>query len=464
MSALDQSTTLAHRDQPPLAFDPRADEKVGEHRGERAAGLSGSERLAILVVGSAFVAAVTAFGLLVHVERHPGPPVIALYILVYALVSRVEFEIFTGGAVPTELVLVPMLFVLPLDLAVPAVAAGLMLGSLVDWAWRRIPFERVSLNLIGSCHVIGPVLVLWLSGNRVLTWSHWPVYVGALLAQFAVELPTIAVSERIARGTRFRDLAPHVLRTELVDATLAPVGLLLAFAAQSEPYTVVLVLPLVWLLSVFARERRARIDYALELSAAYRGTALLLGDVVEADDAYTGQHSRDVVALSLAVADRLGLGEQERRDTEFVALLHDVGKIRIPSEIINKPGPLTAEERAVIETHTIDGQNMLEQVGGLLGSVGRVVRSCHERWDGAGYPDRLAGEAIPRVARIVGCCDAYSAMTTDRAYRRALSPEVAIAELQRCAGTQFEPAVVDALIAVIADGSAERRAPSRSHA
>ena len=130
-------------------------------------------------------------------------------------------------------------------------------------------------------------------------------------------------------------------------------------------------------------------------------------------------HSRDVVDLVLAVCDELKLSSGDRRDAEFVALLHDVGKIRIPSEIINKPGPLDAEERAIIETHTIEGEEMLERVGGLLGDVGRLVRSCHEHWDGNGYPDGLAGEAIPLVARIVCACDAFSAMTTDRPYRAA---------------------------------------------
>jgi HD-GYP domain-containing protein (c-di-GMP phosphodiesterase class II) len=92
---------------------------------------------------------------------------------------------------------------------------------------------------------------------------------------------------------------------------------------------------------------------------------------------------------------------------------------------------------------------MLEKVGGLLGEVGHLVRSCHERWDGAGYPDRLVGEAIPLVARVVCACDAFSAMTTDRPYRKALSRDEALTELQRCAGTQFDPAVVDALVAVV---------------
>jgi HD-GYP domain-containing protein (c-di-GMP phosphodiesterase class II) len=145
------------------------------------------------------------------------------------------------------------------------------------------------------------------------------------------------------------------------------------------------------------------------------------------------------------VADRLGLSTRQRRSAELTALLHDVGKIRIPAEIINKPAGLTAAERAVINTHTIEGERMLERVGGLLGEVGRLVRSCHERWDGQGYPDGIAGENIPLVARIVCCCDAYNAMTTDRPYRAALPPAEALAEVERNAGTQFDPRVVEAL-------------------
>ena len=132
---------------------------------------------------------------------------------------------------------------------------------------------------------------------------------------------------------------------------------------------------------------------------------------------------------------------------EFAALLHDVGKVRVPNEIINKPGPLTDEERKVMERHTVEGEQLLLRVGGLLGEIGRVVRSCHERWDGNGYPDGLAGERIPLLARIVSCCDAYNAMTSDRSYRKALPAEQAQAELRSCSGTQFDPRVVDALLA-----------------
>jgi HD-GYP domain-containing protein (c-di-GMP phosphodiesterase class II) len=150
---------------------------------------------------------------------------------------------------------------------------------------------------------------------------------------------------------------------------------------------------------------------------------------------------------------------RSRIDAEFTALLHDVGKIKVPAAIINKPGPLTPEERAIINMHTIEGQRLLERVGGRLGEVGRIVRSCHERWDGGGYPDGLAGEDIPLVARIVCCCDAFSAMTTHRSYRAALSEEAARAELQSCAGTHFDPQVVASLLRVLGAADAHERSP-----
>jgi HD-GYP domain-containing protein (c-di-GMP phosphodiesterase class II) len=293
--------------------------------------------------------------------------------------------------------------------------------------------------------------VIALAHGLPLRWSAWPVYVAALLAQFALDFGN-AVLNATANRVPLAKVTSIMRLIYLVDAALAPVGLALAFATRAHPELVVLVLPLVALLRNFSRERRQRIDHALELSDAYRGTAFLLGDVVEADDAYTGSHSRHVVDLVLSVADELQLTASERRDAEFVALLHDVGKIRIPGSIINKPGPLDAAERALMETHTVEGEQMLERVGGMLGHVGHIVRSCHEHWDGNGYPDKLAGEDIPRVARIVCACDAFSAITTDRPYRAARTRAEALAELERCSGTQFDPQVVTALLRVNAAG------------
>ena len=188
---------------------------------------------------------------------------------------------------------------------------------------------------------------------------------------------------------------------------------------------------------------------------------MLLSDVLEFEDEYTAQHSRSVVDLVNAVADELGIAPDERQELEFAAMLHDVGKISIPKEILHKPAALTAQEFEVIRHHTIEGQFMLDRVGGLLGRVGEVVRSCHERWDGFGYPDGLSGEEIPIAARIVFACDAYNAMTTDRPYRQAMSREAAVAELVANTGAQFDPKIVDALTTVVKTGNLPQSRASR---
>jgi HD-GYP domain-containing protein (c-di-GMP phosphodiesterase class II) len=381
--------------------------------------------------------------------RQPGWPAVAVLVLAYAAAFRLDFEIGTGSAVPTELILVPMLFVLPVGYVPLAVAAGITIGSLDECVRGSLRVGRIPMRLMIAWHAVGPALVLGLAGEGQPKLSDWPIYVLALLSQFALDTACAAGREWLALGVRPSVQLRAMLSVYAIDAGLAPIGLAIAFAAQDSPYAVVLALPLVGLLSVFARERRVRIDHELELRDAYRGTAFLLGDVVEADDEYTGVHSRDVVELTMKVVGELGLSARERRDAEFTALLHDVGKVRVPNAIINKAGPLDDEERALMERHTIEGERLLLRVGGLLGEIGRIVRSCHERWDGKGYPDGLAGEQIPLIARIVSCCDAYNAMTSDRSYRKALPVEVAVEELRTCSGTQFDPQVVDALIAAL---------------
>jgi putative nucleotidyltransferase with HDIG domain len=210
-----------------------------------------------------------------------------------------------------------------------------------------------------------------------------------------------------------------------------------------------MMLPLFALLYVFALERDQRLAGMIELNEVYRGTARALGDVVEHDDAYTGMHTRGVLNLAIAVAEEMHLDPLAQRNTELGALLHDVGKVVIPNEIINKAGPLDEREWTLIKTHTIEGQRILDEIGGLMSTVGRVVRAAHERWDGGGYPDGLEGEAIPLESRIIFCCDAFNAITTTRPYRPARSPQEALAELQLHAGAQFDPNVVAALAAVI---------------
>jgi HD-GYP domain-containing protein (c-di-GMP phosphodiesterase class II) len=224
---------------------------------------------------------------------------------------------------------------------------------------------------------------------------------------------------------------------------------------------VLLVLPLFGVLSYFSRERHERLRQLIELNDAYRGTAVVLGEVVAADDKYTGEHSRGVVALAVEVATELELDPARRLNVEFAALLHDVGKITVPNEIINKPGQLDEWEWELIKRHTIEGQRILEPIGGLMRNVGRIVRSSHERWDGNGYPDGLRGDAIPLEARIISACDAVSAMTTNRSYRSAMPIELAIEELQACAEAQFDPRVVEALVQILARDRQPEASPFR---
>jgi HD-GYP domain-containing protein (c-di-GMP phosphodiesterase class II) len=309
--------------------------------------------------------------------------------------------------------------------------------------------QRVAVGVGDAAHTLAPALVLALAAPATPSWSALPIYVLALGSQFALDLAIAVGRDWFVVGLGFDLGLPLVAWTWLVDAVLATIGLLAALAARDAPFGALLVLPLVGLLHVFSRERSARIEQSIELSRAYRGTTLLLSDVLDDDDAYTAFHSRGVVQLSIAVADRLGLDERQKRNVEFGALLHDIGKIAIPKEILNKPGKLSPDEWIVMETHTVEGQRLLDRVGGVLREVGQIVRSSHERWDGSGYPDSLTADQIPLESSIVSVCDAFSAMTTDRPYRKALSLEKAISELRENSGTQFCPAAVDAMVELI---------------
>jgi HD-GYP domain-containing protein (c-di-GMP phosphodiesterase class II) len=346
-------------------------------------------------------------------------------------------------------VFVPMLFVLPLGWVPAAVGAGYVLSIVGDRTREGHQVGRIFVLLSSSWYAFGPIAVLATLHVPTIYWHAWQVLLLAFAAQCLLDAAIATGREWLAHGVSPLVLAPFLVRAYLVDAMLAPAGLVAAFAAARDPVAFVFVLPSAGLLWMFARERRQHLDETLGLSAAYRGMVILLGDLIENDDAYTASHSHDVVGLVLALCEEMGLSAADRRDAEFTALLHDVGKIKIPDEIISKPDRLTDAERAIIDTHTIEGEKILATVGGDLTRVGKLVRSCHERWDGDGYPDRLRGEQIPLIARIICCCDAYSAITTDRPYRAARTTIEALAEIHRCAGTQFDPTVTEALARVL---------------
>jgi HD-GYP domain-containing protein (c-di-GMP phosphodiesterase class II) len=385
-------------------------------------------------------------------ERDADPLLVAALILGYAVVSRVRFEFGDTYVVPEQLLFVAMLCLAPLPLVPLMVAAGAVIGVLPDFARGTWHWDR-TITTVGDCwFAVGPVLVLAALAPGPARLGLAEVYALAYLAQVGGDLAWCILRNQLTDRVPTLQLLQFFGAVARVDAILSPLAFLVAVSAAEAPIALVAIGPLVWLLEIFSRDRRERYAAALELNRAYRGTVMLLSDVLEFDDEYTAEHSRSVLDLVDAVADEMGIESERRQELEFAAMLHDVGKISIPKGILHKPSALTEEEFEVIKNHTIEGQFILDRVGGLLARVGEIVRSCHERWDGRGYPDGLVGEQIPLAARIVFACDAYNAMTTDRPYRQALSPEVALQELQENAGAQFDPEVVAALVTVVEEG------------
>ncbi len=378
--------------------------------------------------------------------------VIVILIGVFVIASLVRFEIGSGSTSPLQLVLLPLWFSVPPGWLTIMMAIGLVIGGLVehvrdggeDPLWRRF------LNAGDAWPAVGPAIVLSLAGAPAASLDVAGVAAAAFAAQMIFDWGVGVSVAWYWHGIRPRMQVRLLTWITAVDASLAPIGFLAAVVMATEPLAILALVPLVAIIGEFARERTERLEQALQLSSAYRGTAQLMGDVLEADDAYTGgEHTQGVVDMAVAVGLELRLEPRVMRDLEFGALLHDIGKLRVPNEIINKPGALNADEWQIIRRHPEYGQEMLDRVGGALTDAGRIVRAHHERWDGMGYPDRLRGDEIPLAARIITVCDSFSAMTTQRSYSRAMDFDAGVEEVRRCSGTQFDPAVVDALCAVL---------------
>jgi HD-GYP domain-containing protein (c-di-GMP phosphodiesterase class II) len=415
------------------------------------------ERLLVGVSAILFIAVACLLAFTIPVNREWNWALLVGLVVGYALVSRVRFEFASEYVSGEQLLFIPMLLLLPVGFVPLFAAAAALLAIVPDvasGAWDR---RRWILAVGESWFAVGPVLVIAFLASGDPSWDLVHFYAIAFLAEVLLDSAWSWIRYWFLDPIPFGEFARISWSTAQVDGVLSAVALPITLVAFHDPLALLAIGALVWLLRVFSRDRVERYSATLELNRAYRGTVMLLGDVVESEDGYTAHHCRSVVEIVQAVAEEMGVHPDSRQELEFAALLHDVGKISIPKTILNKPATLDQDEWELMKTHTIEGQFMLDRVGGMLGRVGEIVRSCHERWDGTGYPDGLAGEQIPAEARIVFVCDAYNAMTTDRPYRAAMSREDALGELAANAGTQFDPEVVVALTKVVQQGEPETR-------
>src|SRR5687767_12973560 len=232
-------------------------EVIEEQRVRRLARLAANERFSLVLSNVGFVAAALALFLLVPSDRSPAALAVVLLVAAYAVAFRLDFEIGTGSAVPTQLILVPMFFVLPTGSVPLAVAGAILLASFLDAVRGSLHFERVFVHLgTNAWHAVGPALVLGLAGEGPPTLSRWPLYVGALVAQFAFDFTTAAAREWIVLRVPPKVQLKAMGVVYLIDAGLAPIGLAVAFAATESSNAVVLALPLVALLAVFSHDRQ----------------------------------------------------------------------------------------------------------------------------------------------------------------------------------------------------------------
>lgn len=237
---------------------------------------------------------------------------------------------------------------------------------------------------------------------------------------------------RTAGDALLRSLAPYAVH--------GSAGLMMAVLWRS-PYgptaALFVLLPMSISGWVFAQYHRER--------AAHRATIRALVQAVDIKDRYTRGHSERVGQASAMIAGELGMAGDRLEALRFAGILHDVGKLGVPTRLLRKDGPLTPDERRVIELHPEYGHEMVRGIG-FLGEARAAILHHHERLDGSGYPYGLSGEQIPEFARVVAIADAFDAMTSTRSYRRARPVEAALQELSRCAGTQFDPLMVQAFV------------------
>jgi HD-GYP domain-containing protein (c-di-GMP phosphodiesterase class II) len=317
-------------------------------------------------------------------------------------------------------------------------AAGFLLGVLC-WGllWVRGPID----HFLGAI-VVGialPLLYLSVSGN-VHSGDLVSVYI--VLAVFTAALLPLRIAMAVG----------------LLGAVAAAVPLVAGWSTLFERSLLVLVCVIGLIVYVqtrmlgnFASEKREAENHGRQIEESFMATLGAMSAMVFGKDRFMDAHSRATATLAVAVAERLGLKGRALRQFELAALLHDVGKVGLPAQLLNKSGPLTGDEVALVHEHPVIAERILASVPSLR-AITPIIRGQYERWNGSGYPDGLAGETIPLGGRIIHACAEFHAMLSERPDRPALSTDQIIRELRNQAGTQFDPRVVEALVAVVHDG------------
>ncbi|MFI5974093.1 HD-GYP domain-containing protein [Streptomyces sp. NPDC051452] len=398
--------------------------------------------------------------------RAPWWPIVLLAALYTACEAVVRRRL--GGTFYPVLLAGAFLLPPPAAALLP-LAAGLVCP--VEPACRAASPRRVWRAARPALAVWGAGEVHWaLGGRSAVVACDFPYVLlpaGAAVLAFCLILTTLDGGLRAIAG----QVPPRRAWHGLLSRSLAPVavhglaGLMMAVLWRS-PYgpvaALLVLLPMYVSCWVFARYHRER--------AAHQATIRALVQAVDIKDGYTRGHSERVGQATVLIARELGMDDERVETLRFAGILHDVGKLGVPTRLLRKDGPLTPEERRIIELHPEYGHEMVRGIS-FLGEARAAILHHHERLDGSGYPYGLAGRQIPECARVVAVADAFDAMTSTRSYSRARPVEAAVAELERCAGTHFDPRMVDALVralrahgwhpAVTADEHAYRPAPEQ---
>ncbi len=323
-----------------------------------------------------------------------------------------------------------------------AAAMGALVGNRPGTPWYRIAFNFAQLSL--SAGIAGMVF-LWAGGEvgHLKVLPHMlPILAGAL-SYFFVNSILIAIAAGLSQDLSPVDIWVSRIGSVVVNyLVLIPLGVLIAILFLRDGIAGVLLLVVPLALARFSFQQY------VDMRNVYLDTIRAIAATVDAKDSYTRGHSERVRGHSVAIAKEMGLPEGEQEIIEYMALLHDTGKIGISEAILNKNCCLTEEEYKLVQEHPLIGAQIVSEIGRFK-ETSAIVRHHHEHYDGGGYPDGLAGEEIPLGARIITVADAYDAMTSERPYRGPRTNEEALAEIQANAGRQFDPEVVRAFMRVM---------------